>query len=115
MWSGSAGGSSLTLTFTNFNLSGDQTTGLAYVCTGNQDPQAQAPAPTPTPAPQPQPQAPIIQDGLKQSDFQAAFNALLQTLPAGAHTSQWNFGSYANKSTNGGHLVQLYARPQKLS
>jgi hypothetical protein len=39
-WSGSAGGTSLTLTFTNWNLSGDQTTGVAYLCNGNALPPA---------------------------------------------------------------------------
>jgi hypothetical protein len=112
-WSGSEGANSLTLTFTNWNVSGDQTTGLAYICTGNQDPQAQTPAPTPTPAPQPQ--QPTVQVGLNQSSFQAAFNALLQTLAPAARISQWNLGSYPNSTTNAGHLVQLYAQPQKLN
>jgi hypothetical protein len=94
LWSGSAGDSSLTLTFSNFNLSGDQITGIAYVCTGNQDPQAQ-PAPQAQPVPQPQPQAqppvtaPTIPVGLNQADFQAAYDALLKTLPPAPRINHW--------------------------
>ena len=93
LWSGSAGGSSFTLTFTNWNLSGDQTTGVAFVCTGNIDPQAQPPVandPQPQPQPQPQqPQAPVIQVGLNQADFQAAYTALLKTLPPAPRVAHW--------------------------
>jgi hypothetical protein len=95
LWSGGAGGSSFTLTFTNWNLSGDQTTGAAYVCTGNIDPQAQQPAaPDPQAQPQPQPQAqqpqaPVIQVGLNQADFQAAYTALLKTLPPAPRVAHW--------------------------
>lgn len=91
LWSGSEGGSTLTLTFTNWNTSGDQTTGLAYVCTGNLDPQAQ-PQPQPQPQAQPQPQqppAPAIQVGLNQADFQAAYATLLKSLPPAPRVSHW--------------------------
>jgi hypothetical protein len=91
LWSGSQGDTSLTLTFTNWNVSGDQVTGIAFVCNGNQDPQAQ---PQPDPQPQPQlqpqqPQQPAIQVGLNQADFQAAYTALLQTLPPAPRRAHW--------------------------
>lgn len=98
LWSGGAGAGSLTLTFTNFNLSGDQFTGAAFVCTGNQDPQAQPqPQPAPQAAPQPQPQAqppaqvaaPTIPVGLNQTDFQAAYDALIKTLPPAPRIAHW--------------------------
>ena len=90
LWSGAAGDSSLTMTFTNWNLSGDQTTGIAFVCTGNQDPQAQTETPpVAQPQPQPQPQQPTIQVGLNQTDFQAAYTALLKTLPPAPRVAHW--------------------------
>jgi hypothetical protein len=67
LWSGSQGSTSLTLTFTNWNVDGDQVTGLAFVCNGNVDPQAQPPVPDPQPQPQPQPEPPVADDPSQDS------------------------------------------------
>ena len=59
LWTGSAGDSSLTLTFSNFNLSGDQITGIAYVCTGTRTrrrSQPHRPSPSHSRSPRPNPQ-----------------------------------------------------------
>jgi hypothetical protein len=74
---------SLQLSFTNWNLDGDQTYSFSVGCDGP------APAPDPTPAPAPQPRQPTIQVGLNQADFQAAYTALLKTLPPAPRVSHW--------------------------
>jgi hypothetical protein len=84
---------SLQLGFTNWNVDGDQTYSFQVICVGNLP--AQEPAPTPAPAPQPAPQqqpqkqADAPQVGLNQADFQAAYDALLQTLPPAPRRAHW--------------------------
>jgi hypothetical protein len=88
---------SLQLGFTNWNVSGDQTYSFQVICLGNPPDQQPAPAPVPTPAPDPQPapqqqpqqQAPAAQVGLNQADFQAAYDALLKTLPPAPRRAHW--------------------------
>jgi hypothetical protein len=82
---------SLQISFTNWNTIGDQTYSFTVGCQG-QAPAAPDPVPTaaPTPAPAPQqPQAPAPQVGLNQTDFQAAYDALLKSLPAAPRIQHW--------------------------
>jgi hypothetical protein len=82
---------SLQLSFTNWNIEGDQTYSFSVGCDGPATDPTPVVAPTPVPSPQPQqqPNTPPIQVGLNQADFQAAYNALLKTLPPAPRTTHW--------------------------
>jgi hypothetical protein len=81
---------SLQLSFTNWNVTGDQTYSFSVGCNGPAPDATPVAAPTPAPTAQPQQPAPVsIQVGLNQADFQSAYNALLKTLPPAPRTTHW--------------------------
>jgi hypothetical protein len=81
---------SLQISFTNWNTSGDQTYSFNVGCQGQAPAPEPVPTAAPTPAPQaPQPQQPAPQVGLNQTDFQAAYDALLKSLPAAPRIQHW--------------------------
>jgi len=112
---------SVQISFTNWNLSGDQTYSFRVLCqTDAPLPSAPAqpdpvPAPTAAPRPQPQPAAPLT--GLSLADFQSAYDALIKTLPAGRRNALPVLSPAApNPAQNPNtHLVQLYTPPQVIS
>jgi hypothetical protein len=112
---------SLSVSFTNWNLSGDQTYSFNVGCPGPAPDQAPSPAPVvqPTPAPQVAPQQPpalgsTANDPLTASGFLDAYNALLQGFTSGGQRTSGTTLAGTDAfltQTSQGVLRRLFAQP----
>jgi hypothetical protein len=117
---------SLSVSFTNWNLDGDQTYSFNVGCPGPAPDQTPPPADsvpqTPVPQPQPQPQQPpalgsAANDPLTASGFLDAYNALLQGLKPGQRTPGATLAGTDPflTQTPQGVLRRLFAQPVVLN
>jgi hypothetical protein len=116
------GSNSVDVTWTNWELTGDQFIAAIYQCTGNLDPAPATPtatpqsAPTqPTPSPTPHPTVPVGLTNL--SDFHAAFTNGLPLLGGGIHRDPSadllpGVQTPPDVAASGKHLLRVYAKPE---
>jgi hypothetical protein len=114
---------SVQISFTNWNLDGDQTYSFNILCMTDRPLEVTAPTPDPSPVPapqpQPQPQAPVQAPlaGLSLTDFQAAYNGLLTSLPTAQRKALPALTPAPQSGTRNPntHLIQLYTPPQTIN
>ncbi|MBV9323424.1 MAG: hypothetical protein JO352_06520 [Chloroflexi bacterium] len=109
------GPASVNVTWTNWNLTGDQTFQVDFQCTGNEFP---SPPPAVASAPSLVPET-IYTDAVSLGDFQSDFSSLLPTLGGGTHTNPSagllpSIQTPPNVAALGRHLVREYVTPQTI-